>query len=47
VGTFSEELLFELFGLKLSAHGEIASLMAVPVTIVMRSVAWRIMRGSP
>jgi hypothetical protein len=44
VGTFSGELLFELFGLKLSAHGEIALLMAVPVTIVMLAIAWRIAR---
>jgi hypothetical protein len=44
VGTFSGELLFELFGLKLSAHGEIALLMAGPVAIVLLAVAWRIAR---
>jgi hypothetical protein len=40
----SQELLFELFGLKLSAHGEIVWLMAVPVAVVLLAVAWWIAR---
>jgi hypothetical protein len=44
VAEFPGELLFELFGLKLSAHGEIALLMAAPVAILMLAVAWRIVR---
>jgi hypothetical protein len=40
----SQELLFELLALKLSAHGSVALLMAVPIGVVLLALAWRIAR---
>jgi hypothetical protein len=34
-----EELLFEAFALKLSAHGSVALLMAVPIGVVLLALA--------
>jgi hypothetical protein len=41
----SEELLLEIVGLTLSARGRVAMLIALTVGILLRVVAWRILRG--
>ncbi len=45
MGKEPEELLFELLGLKLSAKGRVAMLMAGPVAVLVLVVAWRIWSG--
>jgi hypothetical protein len=46
MGESPGELLFELAWLKLSAHGAVAVLMAMPVGMVLLAVVWRIVRRS-
>jgi hypothetical protein len=41
----SEELLFKIVGVTLSARGRVAVLMAAPVAVLVLAVAWRILTG--
>jgi len=45
IDRFRTELLFSFLTFKLSAKGVVAILLAVPVSLVLIAIAWRIFHG--